>query len=285
MIPPGGSGKVVAKVHATNYHGRVSKPVTVTSNDPATPIVHLTLIFTVTSPVEVLPAPRVSLSGAQGEVIATTLVLRRDDGKPLKIKMAPPSRPDITVRATRVKPGKEDPVGSPNAARVGDWRMTLTLTDTSTLRTETTTLKLWTNHPERRELALPAYISVRPLVEVMPRNIQLRRDTNGGPASTQVQFRHSANRPFRLLSARLDGDLPGASARIVSSDASPVQRVEILVQGTDLPAGIHRGRLSVETGLTELPRLEAAVTLSITAATPSATISPPTLAPKPSPRR
>jgi hypothetical protein len=275
VIPPGGSGKVVAKVHANNYHGRVSKSVTVTSNDPSNSSVGLTLTFTVKSPVDVFPAPRVSLNGAQGDVISTTLTLRRDDGQPLELKEPLSSRSDVKVSAEQVKPGREDPPGSPNAARAGDWRVTFTLADTTTLRNETSTLKLLTNHPERPELTLRTYISVRAAVEPIPRSVQLQ-GTRGRPSSTQVQFRHGANRPFQLASVKLAGDLPGVTARISSSRPLSTQRVEILVHGSNLPAGVHQGKLVVETGVKELPHLEVPITLSIVASGPSPGVTPPT---------
>ena len=263
VIPPGGKGKVVAKVRTKGYQGRRTKTVRITTNDPANPQLTLRLTFTVQPPVEIWPTRRPSMSILQGQPGKLVLVLHRPDGKPLEVKEAFSSRPRLRVRVERVTEKNADPEGKKYAARPGDWRLILELDDTSRPYSETAMVKVETNHPERPEVAIPVRIRVRPLVGTTPRALYLRHQSGRERTTARVTLTHGARKPFRVTSAELVGQFPGTSVRVVSEKPSGAQVLEVAVTGKDLPAGTYRGRIVVHTDLPDAPEIEVPVSVQI----------------------
>jgi len=263
VIPPGGKGKVVAKVHTKGYQGKRTKTVRITTNDPANPQLTLRLTFTVQSPVEVWPTRRPSMSILQGQPGKLVLVLHRPDGKPLEVKEAFSSRPRLKVRVEKVTEENADPEGKKYGARPGDWRLILELGETSRPYAETATVKVETNHPERPEVSIPVRIRVRPLVGTTPRALYLRHQPGRERTTARVTLTHGARKPFRVTSAELVGQFPGTSVRIVSEKPGGAQVLEVAVTGKDLPAGTYRGRIVAHTNLPDAPEIEVPVSLQI----------------------
>jgi len=264
-IPPGGKGKVVAKVHTRGYQGKRTKTVRVTTNDPANPQVTLRMTFTVQSPVEVWPSRRPSLSVLQGQPGKLVLVLHRPDGKPLEVKEAFSNRPRLRVRVEKVTGENADPEGKRYGARPGDWRLFVELPDTSRPLSETATVKVETNHPDRPEVSIPVRLRVRPLVQPVPRALYVRLQPGRDRATARVTLTHGARKPFRVTGAELVGQFPGASVRVVSAKPGGSQVLEVVVAGRDLPAGTYRGRVVAHTDLAQAPSVEVPLSVQVPA--------------------
>jgi len=265
VIPPGGKGKVVAKVRTKGYQGKRTKTVRVTTNDPSSPQVTLRMTFTVQAPVEVWPTRRPSLSVLQGQPGRLVLVLHRPDGKPLEVKEAFSSRPRLKTRVEKVTEKNADPEGKKYGARPGDWRLILELDDTSRPYSESATVKVETNHPERPEVSIPVRIRVRPLVAATPRALYVRHQPGRERTTARVTLTHGARKPFRVTSAELVGQFPGTSVRVVSERPGGAQVLEVTVSGQDLPAGTYRGRVVVHTNLPDAAEIEVPLSVQVLA--------------------
>jgi len=265
VIPPGGKGKVVARVHTKGYQGKRTKTVRITTNDPANPQMTLRLSFTVQPPVEVWPTPHPSLSVLQGEPGRLVLVLHRPDGKPLEVKEAFSSRPRLRVAVEKVDEKNADPEGKKYGARPGDWRLRLELDDTGQPRSETATVKVVTNHPERPELSIPVRIRVRRLVQATPRAVYVRHEAGRERTTARVTLTHGARKPFRVTSAELIGQFPETSVRVVSARPGGAQVLEVTVTGKELPEGTYRGQIVAHTDIPGAEEIDVPLSVQILA--------------------
>lgn len=257
MIPPGGSGKIVAKMKTAGHPGVMTKTVNVVTNDPQRPSLSLSLTADVRTPVLANP-PHASLAGAVGETIETTVVLRRDDGEPLEVRpLASPGSP-VTVQTVPVKRPDDALPGT----RPGDVVVRLQVADTSrALQAQGGTLRFSTNHPRRAEIALPYYVQVMPAVRPVPAQVSLVRAAQDRPATGQVSLVNTANRTFHVLAVELRGDLPGVVAEILSNGEAMTQAVRLQSAGA-VAVGVHRGTLVVKTNDPKAPTVEVPVVLN-----------------------
>ncbi|RMG48474.1 MAG: hypothetical protein D6718_01690 [Acidobacteria bacterium] len=265
VIPPGGQGKVVAKVHTKGQQGRRTKTISVQTDDPVRPNVTLRLSFEARPAVAVYPAPTVNLVAVQGEKAEASLLLRRGDGAPLRVEAVEASRPGVEAEAVPVE--EDQPAeGRLPAAHAGDWKVRIRLASTREPRSETGRLHIRTDHPEQRDLSIPLRIQVRPAVEASPKAVSLRVTPGEAPRPAVVILRHNGHRRFRIAALKLEGELPGIRVRGGSGDPAPVQRAEIVVDPS-APPGRHTGKLIVRVavGKKKLPPVEVPVTVEVAA--------------------
>jgi len=285
VIPPGGSGKLVAKVHTQGYSGQRSKNVVIETNDPSHAQVNLVFSFNVTTPVQLLPTALVNLYGVQGEPIKQTVVVRRPDGKPVHVKDVTGAPPDVIVTKEVVTEKNADPPTSTVPARPGDVRLVFSVAQTDKPRTATAQLKITTDHPERPLLTASLTLNIQPPLRITPPRLQLRRDAAALGAVARVNLAHSASRPFRIKELSTKGDLPGCVVRIASDSAGPLQSIEIKSEGPAPAPGIYNGTVVATTDLPAAPSVDIPVTLRVVAApadTPTAQ-SPASPTPRPAP--
>jgi len=79
VIPPGQEGKVEMVIEGNKVHGKFHKSATVHSNDPAHPVMTLSISGDILSYVEVQPATRVYLQGRFGEKVEKTVTIKSNE--------------------------------------------------------------------------------------------------------------------------------------------------------------------------------------------------------------
>lgn len=268
MIPPGGTGKLIAKVHTQGRIGQNVKTVTLeTSPAGAAPVV-LTFKFLVLTPIQITPAPQVNLAGVQGDAIKQELYLRRPDGKPLQLST--PQSSTAGVELTLVKLTEAELAGNnPYNVQPGDWKLSCVLADSSRIRSEAGAVRITTDHPDRKELVLPLQVRLTPTLQVTPPRVELQAGL-GKPSSITVDLRHNAYRLFEVTKLELAGDLNGVEVKRVTEQKMMVQRIALsLGETTRLAAGVHQGTLIVSTSIKTLPTIEIPVTVRVVEAAAS----------------
>jgi hypothetical protein len=263
VIPPGGTGKVVAEVDTKNRFGAQRKSVRVESNDPDERVVRLSVSFVSESPIDVYPNRFVNLRGVDGKRVDQTLVLHRVDGEPLEILETSATRPGVVVEATPVTDENADPPEARHAARPGDVRLTVAVEPARGRRVDRGVVRVKTNHPEAPQIDLPLRIMISELLEVLPQRVTIHHRSPRERSATRVTVRHGARRKFRIEDVRVEGNLPGVSARILSRRAMGTQIVETSVEGYDLANGRYAGELVIETSVKRRPELRVPVVLIV----------------------
>jgi hypothetical protein len=162
VIPPGGSGKVLAKAVSGGGAARWAKTVLVETDAAGAERLLLRFMYRTQPAVEVLPAPMVNLTTLQGESVSAELLLRRNDGHPLRASASVAGSAGIAVAWDQVLVAEAgaDPVGPP--ARPGDWRARIRLEDTAAPGQHQALLRIRTDHPLQPEIAVPVRVGVRP---------------------------------------------------------------------------------------------------------------------------
>ena len=248
VVPPGGRGKIQATVGTHGLFGGVRKVISVSTNDPERPSLVLAVSFVVATPLVATP-PSVAFFVAQNEAAAPAeVVVRRADGAPLELS-------DLSIDDTAIAVSL-----APAGADRAEARIAVTLKTTATARRIQAKLQAKTNHPLRPLLALDVFGAVRPLLWASPQTVALPRPPGGAETRANVTVQNTAGRPFRLLEARLEGEIQGCSASVLSTAAASLQVVQLACSGPP-PAAPRSGRLVMTTDVPGYLRLETPISV------------------------
>ncbi len=255
----------MTKIKTKGIQGRRTKTVEVETNDPQHRRLRLSVSFLAQAPVEVYPQPSINLYGTAGSEIEMNLLFHRPDGRPLELEEITPSRTGLEVTREKVTEVGGDPPGQRTKAVVGDWRVKIRLADTSEPRSEVGTVRVVTNHPERREISLPVRIRVTPAIQAQPSRLNVRVESSDTPLLRGITLRNTQRKPFRATEVEVTGNLEGVSARVTTEKPRPVQRLEVKIDTSALAPGVYAGRLVVRTNQPTLPRILVPVRVEVLA--------------------
>ena len=204
MIPPGRAGKLEAKVKTSELRGELSRNIAVTTNDPRTPMTHLTVRLRVAGSVELLPHATLDLRPGPGGTGSTARVLARQDpsesGK-LKVTDVTASKPWLHATAKRVEvaePGE----GRVPAAAPGDWWLEVEATEGVPPGLSRETLTFSTGLTREPKITVPVMVSVALPIVLSAESIRVPSPGAG------KEFRHPI-----LVSVRVDLDPGGLTAK------------------------------------------------------------------------
>jgi hypothetical protein len=121
-IQPGDSGQIRARLTTSDLSGPVTKGIVVTTNDPATPTVVLTLEGTVLTNFELLPQPVIFMrTEPDGSVVGRMLVRKQNDVEgAADISKLQVSRDIFDAKVSQITEARPRGGGVP-AAKPGDW--------------------------------------------------------------------------------------------------------------------------------------------------------------------
>jgi predicted nucleic acid-binding protein len=199
VIPAGGSGTLKAKVHTSPGQNRkLTKTVSVSTDSPIARQLTLRLSLDVVSPIVVLPRPNMMLTATVGAETSDRILLRRSDGKPLKIEKMTVNIPDLlTLKTIEVKDTDEDYrrlQGQP-----GDLWLEATALPQKVTSSKSVQAVLHTNHPDQPELQLALVLRVREAVEALPTTVQIRvRDGRALGRQANATIRSNTNDMFEV---------------------------------------------------------------------------------------
>jgi len=198
-LAPGASGKFPFTLKSSALRGKYKKTISVTSNDPATPLLKLALQGEVKWEVEVKPT-----AASFGTIADPTqsheklVTLSNNTERPLTLKLRPPLPKDpFKYELSEVEPGKkfELRVILEPQKQGGSKRATAVLETNFEKQKEVKVIAL-ARIPERLDVS-PPYLSV-----VVPSNVK-PGDTRRRPAR-QLRFKNNGETPVKLLEATVD---------------------------------------------------------------------------------
>ncbi len=230
MIPAGGSGKLVARVHTgANQNGRFSKGVTVHTDEPGSEDLRLSFSYQVSAPVVVRPNGRVIVAGVEGRQIDRWLRLTGDADTPLELtRIDNPAPTLLQITSGRVGEG-DRPEGLSNVAP-GDVWVRLHVAPEVTASEFDGVVKLATNHPERPLIQVPVQVRIRPLISAAPKTVDLSTGSDPRqPHSMVVRLGHNGGKPFRITGMLSSvPELVGATQVSSGSQVSHLIRIALV---------------------------------------------------------
>ncbi len=108
VIPAGGSGKLVTKVHTRqSQQGKIVKSVSVTTDAPGSEHIKLLVSFEVVAAIRITPNPSIYIATTEGRPSRSRVLLRRLDSQPLEITKIDGVLPKLfEVHVDPVEPGE-----------------------------------------------------------------------------------------------------------------------------------------------------------------------------------
>jgi hypothetical protein len=79
VIPPGQEGKINMVIDGNRVHGNFNKSATVTSNDPAHPLMTISMAGNITPYISATPSSRLYLQGQYGESVEKTITFKSNE--------------------------------------------------------------------------------------------------------------------------------------------------------------------------------------------------------------
>ncbi|MCP4246236.1 MAG: DUF1573 domain-containing protein, partial [bacterium] len=192
-IPPGGEGKIPVSLSSKKIHGKFSKSILVTCNDPATPALRMTISGTVKQYVKLEP-PRVNFShirdgGERTQVVKVTNNTEQE--LKLSVKGSATSGA-FSAEIVEKEPGKT-------------YEVTVLAKPPYQPKLNNASITFLTGVKEQAELKLPVSAYVPPRLDVRPDNLVMA----SAPASDltrPVRFTNNGTKPVKVLSAEIDDE-------------------------------------------------------------------------------
>jgi hypothetical protein len=245
VIPPGGVGKVTASLDTAHYKGVITKAVSVTTNDPATPSVVLQLKGDIVVAVDVKPTDTPILRTTLGDGKPTELTLAAVDGKPFDV-LTVEADPLVAVKV-RPAPGappaprsKQPAARRPIAAGASSYLVTLVPSAKAPIGQSRPSVKIGTSHPDAAIVPINPVLMVTGLVQVVPPTLAVR------PEGTELHatITRADGRPLKILGVTSsDADFTATTTPVV-----PGKQYDLTLKYTGKPGrGLVQSTLTVKT--------------------------------------
>lgn len=225
-IAPGKTGSIPFRLDSNKVHGQFAKSIHVTTNDPASPSITLTLAGNCRRKVEAKPP-----NAGFGRILdqqphERVIVLTNSMPSPIKPELIRGSGPEkFKCKLDEVKPGRE-------------YRLTVRVEPPYAPGTISETLKIRTGDAATDVLTISAYAVIPSRVEVFPSVVLLPTATamaqTSAPIARQLQLLNHGNAPVKLVSATATDAAVKVSNETVT--AGKEYRLTVTVPKTFQPA-------------------------------------------------
>ena len=239
-VPPGGSGKVEAEVDTTAFTGPIAKSILVLTNDPSNGQINLVVKAEVRSFVEVIPRNLLRLNVLQGEPAVEKVTLVSADGTDFK----------VTAVDAAGGPYKAEFRELPEKERLPDrqgaqWEVQITVPADAPEGLLNHKLLVKTTQPKAPEVTLQVSGVVRPIVQVVPAEVNF--GTVGGDAPVGRNVILINNRQGAQLElTKIEIDNPQFTYELIPLQAG--QRFQVAVtMKAGTPKGAQKGTLTIAT--------------------------------------
>ena len=253
-IQPGATGHVVADVDTSAFNGPISKAVLVYSNDPATPQVNLVIKAEVKAFIEVRPRPFIRFNALQGEPASNAVTLVSADGSNFKVTGVETNGSQLQV-TYEPAPEKERFVD----AKGSQWRVNVTLPADAPEGMINSKVEIKTTSPKAPVVTVNVNAVVRPIVQVIPGEINFGRVPAGAPVGRNVL----------LINNRQGASLEVTDTKLSSPDFKveviPLQAGQRYQVAVSLPAGASKGTHKAELTITTNDPVRKEITVPIQA--------------------
>lgn len=229
-IPPGGVGSVVAEVDTSAFNGPISKAVLVFSNDPQNGQLNLAVKVEVRAFIEVLPRSLLRFNVLQGEPATEKVTLVSAENLTFKVLSAEASGGayDVKFRELAENERVQGKQGS-------QWEVAVTVPANAPEGMLNHKIVLKTDAPKASEVTLNVSGLVRPIVQVVPAEVNFGTVPSDAPVGRNVILINNRS-GSELQVTKVEVDDPTFSTEVIPLQAA--QRYQVAVS---LPAGASKG--------------------------------------------
>lgn len=219
-LAPGESGEFPFKMNSGKLRGNFAKHITITSNDPITPNLRLTLRGDVRQHVDVTPATASFGRITDQEPKTRELMITNNSDGPLELEMKPQTGDPFEYKLNTVEKGRR-------------YSLQITAKPPFTEGSMSGNMVLATNVEKQKEIIVRTVATVPPRIEILPNAIMLseRGEVNSGrPISRIIRYTNFGDKPAKLLEATVDD--PAVTVDVRERKEGEAYTVEV-----QLPAG------------------------------------------------
>lgn len=216
VIPPGQAGTIKASIHTANYHGSISKGITVNHDDASQGSIMLSVKANIVGSVTVFPYPTLTIAARMkgfGGAPALLLV-RKDDSEKgeLALDDLKASVPWLKVSARKVTTPEPAVEGLP-ATAVGDYVLSI-LADHPPVGGSSQAITFKTGLSREASYTIPVVVNIRPAIVIQPAELVLQPRAEAPDSATGQ------------ILASLREDLDPKTVAVTSDDKAFVPRIE-----------------------------------------------------------
>ncbi len=232
VVPQGGEGRVAVSLDTGRLAGRTTKTVTVYTNDPAAPVVGLSLAGQVSVDLVVTPTPLYLGRVRRGDAVRREVVITPGrEGAAFTVERVERTNPAVSAR---LEPRPDGP----------GQRLVVELDHDVPLGRFNETLTLHTTSPREPIVTLPVFGSVEGDVVVLPPQVTFGVTRGGGSAERELWIRNRGARPVAVTRVVVP-------ERVATYELTPVRDGEeyrLVVRLRDgLPPGKVEGSVEIFT--------------------------------------
>jgi len=257
VLKQGEKGELVFKVNIGAAHGQIEKHITVTSNDPQTPSISLSIKANVKQVVEVSPA-QVPVGGIRpGMTTNVTVTVRRTDGQKLVINNTQPSSKQLQVRV--------EPVDGSNEQSA---KLSITVTAEGRPRMLNDNVKVFIEGVTQPVATVMIVGQLLGDVSVSPEQLYwpITDPSKVPPANAEAQITRrvavASTRPEQVLEVKnLSSSLKDLSVELVTVQTG--KTYSVVAKFAETPKESERGTISFETNTSTQPKVTIPVTVTV----------------------
>jgi len=253
VIPPGGSGKLVAAVDTRLLEGDSTGELTVETNDPAKPKFVLQTHVEVRSKLFASPGYarwNMVQGEPEGTISQTIWSLDGSDFHVLKVN-APPSIRTSFRAATADEAAKHESVKGPQ------WHVEATLSNEAAVGPLTGYVEVVTDHPLQPNIRIPISGFVRPVVHVTPEVADFGQvSPENGEGHGKVFFQSFATENINVTNVQ--STVKGAKVSFSPIESGRKYAIEVKLD-PKMPTGPFQGVVKIQTDSKRAPLIEVPV--------------------------
>jgi len=235
-ILPGATGKIPIIINTTRLRSKVTKTVTVTSNDPKDSTVRLSISGTVKQRIKIDP-PKGGTFGRikPNESVKRTLTLTNNTDSPVELTLMAPTTKTFTAELAEKKPGQV-------------YELLLKTQPPYQDKYNRGQIKLRTNIPEQPVITIPTNVYALAEVEITPEEVIIPKATPSG-RKQPVRITFNTDEPYKVLAAKVSN--PDIKTAIVETRKN-YYTVTLAIPANYLPP-VAGDKLTLETDYSKTP--------------------------------
>jgi uncharacterized protein DUF1573 len=251
-VAPGKTGTVHTLLDTASFNGAISKGVTVTTNDPSTPEIQLTLKLSVQPYIMVKPgyARFTTVQGESKEGVITQTLWASDEAPFNVVKVESP-QPGLTLSFREAKEEERKPEGKGK-----QWLVDIKLANSAPVGPLANYVSVYTDHPKQKIVQIPVTGIVRPVIAVTPPVADFGRVELKEPLTKAINVRNFATEAINVT--KVDSSVKGIVTEIKPVEAGREYLVRLTLK-PEMAKGQFTDRLTLHTDSAKVPTIQVDV--------------------------
>ena len=245
---PGEKGKIPVTFDSTRFNGKITKTITVMSNDPQRPRLPLKITGEIVSEVEVKPAMLSLFNIKRSEAAESEIVISTPRMEKIEVTGVTTDLDFLEIQSVQTDPKNVTIKVKVNPEKASK--------GTHTFRGN---ISATTNSKSQKELKIPVNVKFEEPVRVMPRFISFYGTKKGQPREFTVTLTPNGDHNFNILNASTDLEFVSTET---TENEDKEKQVKVKLAET-VETGKFAGYLIIKTDLVEQPEIRIPVRGSV----------------------